>query len=242
MQSYSQIRPAKMGLSSIGSGLAFVSIPQQRLGGHQLGRESMPGAVQMQPQQDGLHGANTVCSGWGGVLAWTVSAVVLHYAQRRGIRSRQAGRLSSRTSRASSASQGAAVSSACCPAESNSATARARGGCPAVTATADFGGDWPRDVQAAASFITSVKPACIHPDREFPMLCGDCPRDFEGAMQAAGAVQQNQDTDLNKEGFADCSKCRTKRACAGFISSVKAECIHPDREFPMLCGDCPRDF
>jgi len=99
--------------------------------------------------------------------------------------------------------------------------------------------EWP-DVDAAAAFITSVKPQCIHPDREFPMLCGDCPRDFEGAMAAAGDVQQNQNMDLN-EGIVDCSKCRTKRACAGFISSMKAECIHPDREFPMLCGDCPRD-
>jgi len=32
------------------------------------------------------------------------------------------------------------------------------------------------------------------------------------------------------------------RAAAPFISSVRAQCAHPDREFPNLCGDCPRDL
>jgi len=30
-------------------------------------------------------------------------------------------------------------------------------------------------------------------------------------------------------------------AAAPLISSVRAQCAHPDREFPNLCGDCPRD-
>jgi len=30
-------------------------------------------------------------------------------------------------------------------------------------------------------------------------------------------------------------------ACAAITSSAKAQCVHPDREFPYLCGDCPRN-
>jgi len=256
MQSYSQIRPVNIGLSIVGSGLAFHSVPQQRLGGHQLGKETRAAGAQGQQQQDRLQDVAAVGSGLGGVLALTVSAVVLHHARRTGTRSRQVGPLTSRTSRTVSASQGAAVSSAHCPAESTCVTAKERlGECPAVAAAAALGAskqgvcthpdrDGPnlcsghmRAVEATAAFISSVKATCIHPDREFPMLCGDCPRDFEGA----GAVQQNQNMDLTEKGIADCSKCRTKNASASFISSMKAECVHPDREFPMLCGDCPRN-
>jgi len=39
-------------------------------------------------------------------------------------------------------------------------------GCPAAT----------KKVCASAAFVSSAKPACTHPDRDAPNLCGDCPR------------------------------------------------------------------
>jgi len=72
------------------------------------------------------------------------------------------------------------------------------------------------------ALVTSAKSACVHPDREFPYLCGDCPRN---PKMPANAPQQ---------GEAVC-------AVAALVSSAKSACIHPDREFPYLCGDCPRN-
>eukprot|EP00933_Yihiella_yeosuensis_P020080 TRINITY_DN16195_c0_g1_i1.p1 TRINITY_DN16195_c0_g1~~TRINITY_DN16195_c0_g1_i1.p1 ORF type:complete len:160 (+),score=34.51 TRINITY_DN16195_c0_g1_i1:79-558(+) len=37
------------------------------------------------------------------------------------------------------------------------------------------------------------------------------------------------------------SQSRKVCSAAALISSVKAQCIHPEREDPMLCGDCPRN-
>mmetsp|Transcript_1019 Transcript_1019/g.2898 ORF Transcript_1019/g.2898 Transcript_1019/m.2898 type:complete len:278 (-) Transcript_1019:203-1036(-) len=106
---------------------------------------------------------------------------------------------------------------------------------------------------AAAAFISSAKSVCIHPDREFPYLCGDCPRnpkmaprvpgkesscihpDGEGPTSHGGCLRNPKDSGCALEGR------RNTCAAAAFISSAKSACIHPDREFPYLCGDCPRN-
>lgn len=94
-------------------------------------------------------------------------------------------------------------------------------------------------VSAAAAFITSAKATCIHPDREEPRLCGDCPRAGKmsvGMTYASAPAGDDEVQTLSADGAVQAV------AAAAFISTAKATCIHPDREAPNLCGDCPRDM
>lgn len=90
------------------------------------------------------------------------------------------------------------------------------GECPA-----EFAREMPSMRCAMAALVSSAKSACVHPDREFPYLCGDCPRNGKAPGSLLLAVKP----------------C----AAAAFISTAKSTCVHPDREFPNLCGDCPRN-
>lgn len=100
----------------------------------------------------------------------------------------------------------------------------------------DMSVGWPAEfesegVYAAASFVSSAKSSCVHPERKPPRLCGDCPRnDYKtgGSLPAAEFFEENGS-----------SSCVT--ACAGFVSSAKSSCVHPERKPPRLCGDCPRN-
>eukprot|EP00444_Apocalathium_aciculiferum_P010247 CAMPEP_0183386596 /NCGR_PEP_ID=MMETSP0370-20130417/2487_1 /TAXON_ID=268820 /ORGANISM="Peridinium aciculiferum, Strain PAER-2" /LENGTH=306 /DNA_ID=CAMNT_0025564949 /DNA_START=72 /DNA_END=992 /DNA_ORIENTATION=- len=90
--------------------------------------------------------------------------------------------------------------------------------------------EWPQSKTAAAALVSSAKATCIHPDRDDPYLCGDCPRNGK-VMVSAPAADEVVPVVAGK---AVC-------ASAAFISSAKASCIHPDRDDPYLCGDCPRN-
>lgn len=93
---------------------------------------------------------------------------------------------------------------------------------------------------AVASFVSSAKGACVHPDREFPNLCGDCPRN--GKVPGRLAQQDVQSVAAAYAAEAPWpAQQPTKQALAAFVSPAKQACVHPDQEFSKLCGDGPRD-
>lgn len=91
-------------------------------------------------------------------------------------------------------------------------------------------------VCAAATFVSSAKSSCVHPDRKDPYLCGDCPRNGKAAgLPSVDMCQEGLNIGNLPGGFA--AVC----AAASFVSSAKSSCVHPDRKPPNLCGDCPRN-
>lgn len=130
---------------------------------------------------------------------------------------------------------------------------------------------WRSSRRALAGDWVRPRPNCIHPEREDPNLCGNCPRNGVRAVAAFVSSAKASCVHPDRKPPRLCGDCPRDRPAAGlpcsellesaaedsvsaffvstgkgsavasFVSSAKASCVHPDRKPPRLCGDCPRD-
>ncbi|CAJ1451929.1 unnamed protein product [Effrenium voratum] len=108
---------------------------------------------------------------------------------------------------------------------------------------------WDETKVCAAAFVSSAKTTCVHPDRQDPYLCGDCPRNpksaFEGEKVCAAAAfvssAKSQCVHPERKDPYLCGDCPRNGAKAFAFVSAKSQCVHPERKDPYLCGDCPRN-